>query len=85
MDERILKWLFDIKFAIAEIDSYFETTEKTFIAYQKNNMRKRAVERNLVIIGEAVNRIIKRDDTFIEKNFKFTGNHWIKKSGHSCL
>lgn len=64
MDERILKWPFDIKFAIAEIDSYFETTEKTFIAYQKNTMRKRAVERNLVIIGEAVNRIIKRDDTF---------------------
>ena len=24
IDEKILKWLYDIKFAIAEIDSYFE-------------------------------------------------------------
>ncbi len=67
MDERILKWLFDIKFSIEEIDSYFETTEKTFLAYQKNRMLKRAVERNLEIIGEAVNRIITRDSSFKEK------------------
>ncbi len=67
MDERILKWLYDIKFAITEIDSYFENNERTSVAYQKNNMRKRAVERNLEIIGEAVNRIIKRDDSHNEK------------------
>ncbi|MEO6348892.1 MAG: HepT-like ribonuclease domain-containing protein [Aquaticitalea sp.] len=30
-------------------------------------MRKKAVERNLEIIGEALNRIIKRDDTFTNK------------------
>jgi uncharacterized protein with HEPN domain len=30
-------------------------------------MRKRAVERNLEIIGEAVNRIIKKDDSFTQK------------------
>jgi uncharacterized protein with HEPN domain len=30
-------------------------------------MLKRAVERNLEIIGEAVNRIISRDKSFIEK------------------
>lgn len=30
-------------------------------------MLKRAVERDLEIIGEAVNRIIKRDDSFIKK------------------
>jgi len=28
MDERILKWLFDIKGAIDEIESYFENTTK---------------------------------------------------------
>lgn len=64
MDERILKWLFDIKLAIEEIDQYFESTEKDFYEYRKNTMLKRAVERDLEIIGEAVNRIIKRDSSF---------------------
>lgn len=30
MDERILKWLFDIKGAIDEIDSYFDNIPKDF-------------------------------------------------------
>jgi hypothetical protein len=30
-------------------------------------MRKRAVERNLEIIGEAINRIITRDGSFVDK------------------
>ncbi len=67
MDERILKWLYDIKLAIDEIDSYFEKEEKNFFEYQKNTMLKRAVERDLEIIGEAMNRILKRDDLFIKK------------------
>ena len=67
MDERILKWLYDIKLAVEEIDQYFENTNKDFFEYQKNTMLKRAIERDLEIIGEAVNRIIKRDDSFIEK------------------
>jgi uncharacterized protein with HEPN domain len=67
MDERILKWLYDIKLAVEEIDQYFENTNKNFFEYQKNTMLKRAIERDLEIIGEAVNRIIKRDDSFIEK------------------
>lgn len=33
MDERILKWLYDINFAIDEIDSYFEGKEKRFDKY----------------------------------------------------
>ncbi len=64
MDERILKWLYDIKFAIAEIDAYFDQREKNFFEYRKNTMLKRAIERDLEIIGEAVNRIIKRDSTY---------------------
>ena len=51
MDERILKWLFDIKFAIDEIDSYFESEERNFFDYRSNTMLKRAVERDLEIIG----------------------------------
>lgn len=33
MDERILKWLFDVKLSIEEIDSYFLNTEKDFFKY----------------------------------------------------
>ena len=65
MDERILKWLFDIKLAIEEIDLYFENSEKNFYKYRKNTMLKRAIERDLEIIGEAVNRIIKRDSSYV--------------------
>jgi len=67
MDERILKWLFDIKICIDEIDIFFKDEEKNFFKYKNNLMLKRAVERNLEIIGEAVNRIITRDHTFTEK------------------
>ena len=64
MDERILKWLYDIKINIEEIDGYFENREKNFLEYRKNIMLKRAIERNLEIIGEAMNRILKRDNSF---------------------
>ncbi len=67
MDERILKWLYDIDFALIEIESYFDGKEKNFFDYKKNTMLKRAVERDLEIIGEAINRILKRDPTFENK------------------
>jgi uncharacterized protein with HEPN domain len=67
MDDRILKWLYDIKLAIDEIESFFINEKMDFFEYQKNLMRKRAVERNLEIIGEATNRIIKRDSSLITK------------------
>lgn len=67
MDERILKWLFDAKIAIMEIESYFESSEMDFFKYRENLMLKRAVERDLEIIGEAINRIIKKDSAFENK------------------
>ncbi|CAL66693.1 hypothetical protein GFO_1723 [Christiangramia forsetii KT0803] len=38
MDEKILKWLFDIKLAIEEIESYFAGAEMDFYKYKKNLM-----------------------------------------------
>ncbi|MBL1280461.1 MAG: DUF86 domain-containing protein [Fluviicola sp.] len=67
MDERILKWLFDINTAIEEVDSFFDNKQKIFSEHKKNNMLKRAIERELEIIGEAVNRIIKQDESFLLK------------------
>lgn len=67
MDERIQKWLYDVKIAIQEIESFFEGKPMLFEEYKKNKMLKRAVERELEIIGEAINRVIKKDDSFSEK------------------
>jgi uncharacterized protein with HEPN domain len=64
MDERIEKWLYDIRFAIDEIDGYFIEKEKIFLLFQQNQMLKRAIERNLEIIGEATNRILSKDPDF---------------------
>jgi uncharacterized protein with HEPN domain len=61
MDEKILKWLYDIKVAIEEIDSFFEGNEKSIFFYKKKLVVKRAIERNLEIIGEATNRIVKKN------------------------
>lgn len=60
----MLKCLFDVKIAIEEIDSYFADREKRFENYAKNTLLKRAVERDLEIIGEAINRILTIDPTY---------------------
>ncbi|MFN3784540.1 MAG: DUF86 domain-containing protein [Spirosomataceae bacterium] len=44
-----------------EIESYFIDTPKTFEIYEKDLRTKRAVERNIEIIGEAMNRILKEN------------------------
>jgi uncharacterized protein with HEPN domain len=68
MNEKVLKCLYDIKFAIEEIDSYFVQENKTFETYKSNILLKRAIERDLEIIGEATNRILKEDPDFELKN-----------------
>jgi uncharacterized protein with HEPN domain len=64
MNERVLKCLYDIKFAIQEIDSFFVGREKRFEEYSNEILLKRAIERDLEIIGEAMNRILKEDAEF---------------------
>jgi len=70
MDEKILKWLFDIKESIIEIEGYFDETPMDFDSYKSKTILKRAVERNLEIIGEAINRILKQDSEFPIENAK---------------
>lgn len=64
MNEKVLKCLYDIKFAIDEIDSYFLEREKRFENYSNDIILKRAIERDLEIIGEAINRILIIDPEF---------------------
>jgi uncharacterized protein with HEPN domain len=65
MDNEIKTWLFDILQSIGEIESYYDGRPRIFEEYTSDIKTKRAIERNLEIIGEAVNRILKKD-----KNFK---------------
>lgn len=62
MDDNIKTWLYDILSSINEIESYFIETPKMFEIYQNDLRTKRAVERNIEIIGEAMNRILKENN-----------------------
>jgi uncharacterized protein with HEPN domain len=74
MDEKILKWLYDIKSAIDEIEGYFINLPKDFGQYSSNLILKRAIERDLEIIGEAISRILKQDpDVPIDNARKIVG------------
>ena len=63
MNEDILKSLEDIRTAIASIDLHLPG-KRDFNFYTTHLTNKRAVERELEIIGEAVNRILKIDAAF---------------------
>lgn len=65
MDNRINAWLEDILRSIDEIFDFIPK-KKDFIEYQKDLKTKKAVERNIEIIGEAINRISKHKDSKIE-------------------
>jgi len=59
MDNDIKTWLYDILAAIEEIESFFSDQPKRYADYQSDVRTKRAVERNVEIIGEAMHRILK--------------------------
>ncbi|WP_309597464.1 HepT-like ribonuclease domain-containing protein [Flavobacterium davisii] len=51
-----------------EIESFFIDTPNFFEVYQNDLRTKRAVERNIDIIGEAMNRILKLEPTITISN-----------------
>jgi uncharacterized protein with HEPN domain len=62
MQLEIKSWLYDILNAIIEIESFVGINED-FSRFQGEIKTKRAVERNIEIIGEAMNRILMCGDT----------------------
>lgn len=65
MDEYIETCLNDILISIDEIESYFkDKSTMLYEVFRNDILRQRAVERNIEIIGEALNRITKRDPSF---------------------
>ncbi|MDR1755441.1 MAG: DUF86 domain-containing protein [Culturomica sp.] len=64
MDEQIKIWLYDILTAIEEIESFLGDGPKRFADYHADIRTRRAVERNVAIMGEAMNRILKINPGF---------------------
>lgn len=62
MQPRTLKYVQDIESVIAELESFKDLVENNFELYTKQQVVKRAVERNLEIIGEAVKALKTIDD-----------------------
>lgn len=63
MSKKIQKWLLDIRASIEAIQSFL-SDNPDFEYYQNNLMLRRAVERELEILGEAVNRILKQQPDY---------------------
>src|SRR4051812_46661081 len=59
MADEINTWLSDIKQAITEINEFLPN-KKDFFEFKKDLKTRRAIERNVEIIGEAANRILKQ-------------------------
>jgi len=62
MQLEIQKYLYDIQLSIDSIYEYLGD-KRDFTNYQSNKLLRRGVERELEIIGEAANRILKLDST----------------------
>lgn len=56
-NRNVKKYLYDIKQAIDSINEYLGDN-RDFFKYQENKQLRRAVERELEIIGEAVNKAL---------------------------
>lgn len=67
MDDRVKKYLLDIITSIESIDEFLGE-ERNFEAYQESKMLRRAVERELEIIGEALNKADQIDSTLNVEN-----------------
>jgi uncharacterized protein with HEPN domain len=78
MQIKIQKYLYDIKVAIDSIADYIGEN-KDFDAYKMNKQLRRAVERELEIIGEAANNILILDpDINIENARKIVDlRNWV--------
>lgn len=80
MDRTIKKYLHDILVAIEEIEFFLSQRPQQYQVYLDDLMFKRAIERNISIIGEAMSKILQLDaDIAITnaKNIKGTRNYVV--------
>ena len=62
MNDQIEKYLVDISLALESIDTFIIDTD-SYDKYLNDSKTKSAVERQLIIIGEAINKIRKIDSS----------------------
>lgn len=61
MDKKIKKYLEDIILAIQEIETFLDQRPRQFQIFLEDTMFRRAIEREIGIIGEAVTKILQLD------------------------
>lgn len=59
MQLRALKYVLDVQMLLEELESFKSIVGNDFYSYQKQIVVKRAVERDLEIIGEAIKELLK--------------------------
>lgn len=63
MNPKALKYILDIESILEEIESIKIRVENSFIQYKGDFVMKRAIERDLEIIGEAVKKLLNEEPT----------------------
>ena len=61
MDRKLKKYLEDIRLAIEDIESFLAQRPRIYSVFLEDSMFRRAIEREIGIIGEAMNQILKFD------------------------
>lgn len=59
MDRTVQKYLFDILFSIEEIESFMANRPREYAAFCNDTLLRRGIERNMEIMGEAMNQVLK--------------------------
>lgn len=59
MDRMLQKYLTDILSSILEIESFMEERPREYATFCNDTLFRRGVERNIEIMGEAMNKVLK--------------------------
>ncbi len=59
MDRKLCKYLSDILSSILEIESFMADRPKEYVTFCNDTLFRRGVERNIEIMGEAMNQVLK--------------------------
>ena len=62
MDRTLKKYLEDIRLAIEDIESFLAQRPRMYSVFLEDTMFRRAIEREISIIGEALNKALKIDN-----------------------
>ena len=65
MDRKIRKYLADILTSILEIESFMADRPKEYATFCNDTLFRRGVERNMEIMGEAMNNVLKIDPNIV--------------------